>query len=110
MNSATARLEALEATGTMRGSMQDAMQDAMQGSLSGSVQDSTPDSVAGDDAVDGSRVTDGAAQAMIPVPPRVGPPDTTYYMNVGYIVAFLVFAAYIALLLRRVANVRRRSP
>ena len=38
---------------------------------------------------------------------RAGPPDTSYYMKLGYAVAIAIFAAYIALLLKRVASVRR---
>lgn len=37
----------------------------------------------------------------------VGPPDSTFHMKLGYAVAGAIFAAYIALLLKRVASVRR---
>ncbi len=40
---------------------------------------------------------------------RTGPPDTSYYMKLGYIVAGVIFAAYILLMLRRIASVRRGS-
>lgn len=42
-------------------------------------------------------------------PRRVGPPDTTYHMKLGYIVAGVIFGLYIVVLLRRVATVRRGS-
>jgi hypothetical protein len=49
-----------------------------------------------------------AAAAEPPSPQgRAGPPDTSYYMKLGYAVAIAIFAAYIALLLKRVAAVRR---
>ncbi len=43
------------------------------------------------------------------VPERTGPPDTSYYMKLGYAVAGAIFLAYILLLLRRVASVRKPS-
>jgi hypothetical protein len=53
-------------------------------------------------------------EAAVPAPPggltevpRTGPPDTSYYMKLGYVAAIVIFGAYIALLLRRVASVRR---
>ncbi len=60
-------------------------------------------------------VTDAQDSApAIPAPqgatteaPRVGPPDTSYYMKLGYAAAFVIFVAYIGLLLKRVASVRR---
>jgi len=50
---------------------------------------------------------DSTAQVPAPVSPRTGPPDTSYYMKLGYIVAGVIFCAYIALLMRRVATVRK---
>jgi len=50
---------------------------------------------------------DSTAQVPAPVAPRTGPPDTSYYMKLGYIVAGVIFFAYIALLMRRVATVRK---
>lgn len=57
----------------------------------------------------GAQAQPAAGEGEASVQPRVGPPDTTYYMNVGYVVAFVVFGLYIGLLLRRVANIRRSS-
>ncbi len=51
---------------------------------------------------------DSAAQVAA-APARVGPPDTSYYMKLGYIVAGVIFAAYILVMLRRIASVRRGS-
>ena len=36
-----------------------------------------------------------------------GPPDSSFHMKLGYTLAGVLFAAYIALLLKRVASVRR---
>jgi hypothetical protein len=63
-----------------------------------SVQDSTV-------ADSGALVS--TAQVPAPAAPRVGPPDTSYYMKLGYMVAGVIFFAYIALLMRRVATVRK---
>ncbi len=38
------------------------------------------------------------------VPKTSGPPDTSSYMWAGYAIAFVAFAAYIVLMLRRVAR------
>lgn len=38
---------------------------------------------------------------------RAGPPDTSNYMHLGYAAAIAIFAAYIGLLFKRVANVRK---
>ncbi len=43
------------------------------------------------------------------VPKAGGPPDTSNYMIAGYIVTFVVYLGYIALVLRRMARVRRTS-
>lgn len=40
-------------------------------------------------------------------PPRVGPPDSSGDMALGYAAAAVIFLAYIGLLLKRVASVRR---
>lgn len=40
-------------------------------------------------------------------PSPVGPPDSSYHMKLGYTAAIVIFGAYIALLLKRVAAVRR---
>ncbi len=58
-------------------------------------------------AQDSSAQPDSTAQVPAPVAPRTGPPDTSYYMKLGYIVAGVIFFAYIALLMRRVATVRK---
>lgn len=42
-------------------------------------------------------------------PERTGPPDTSSAMKTGYIVASVIFLAYIVLLMRRVASVRKSS-
>jgi hypothetical protein len=42
-----------------------------------------------------------------PTAPPAGPPDSTFHMRLGYGLAAVLFAAYVALLLRRVASVRR---
>jgi hypothetical protein len=47
-----------------------------------------------------------AVTAATPAAP-IGPPDSTFHMKLGYAVAGVIFAAYIALLLKRVASVRR---
>lgn len=41
------------------------------------------------------------------VPRAGGPPDTSRYLTAGYIVAFAIYAGYIVLLLRRMAQTRR---
>jgi hypothetical protein len=41
------------------------------------------------------------------MPARTGPPDTSNYMKLGYTAAAVIFLAYIGLLLKRVASVRR---
>ncbi len=51
----------------------------------------------------------GSLAESAPAPQRTGPPDTTYYMKLGYIVAGVIFFAYIVLLMRRVASVRKQS-
>lgn len=50
---------------------------------------------------------ESTSQVPAPAAPRTGPPDTTYYMKLGYIVAGAIFFVYIALLMRRVATVRK---
>jgi len=79
--------------------------------VSNALQDNTAqtDSTAPQDssAQDGSAQQDSTAQVPAPVAPRTGPPDTSYYMKLGYIVAGVIFFAYIALLMRRVATVRK---
>jgi hypothetical protein len=52
---------------------------------------------------------DSVTAAPPPAPARTGPPDTSYYMKLGYAVAGAIFLAYIVLLLRRVASVRKTS-
>jgi hypothetical protein len=59
-------------------------------------------------ALQDSAAQDAATQVAT-APARVGPPDTSYYMKLGYIVAGAIFAAYILLMLRRIASVRRGS-
>lgn len=49
------------------------------------------------------------AQTTVLVPERIGPPDTVSSMKTGYIVALAIFLGYIALLMRRVASVRKTS-
>jgi hypothetical protein len=47
---------------------------------------------------------------QVPYVPRPGGPvDTSPYMWAGYAVAFIVYGGYIALLLRRLARVRKGS-
>ncbi len=41
------------------------------------------------------------------VPRAGGPPDTSSYLVAGYVVAFAIYAGYIVLLLRRMAQTRR---
>ena len=41
------------------------------------------------------------------VPRAGGPPDTSSYLTAGYIVTFAIYAGYIVLLLRRMAQTRR---
>ena len=41
------------------------------------------------------------------VPRAGGPPDTSRYLTAGYIVTFAIYAGYIVLLLRRMAQTRR---
>lgn len=70
------------------------------------VQDTTiaaVDSLSGDVAV--------ALQVEPTLAPRerTGPPDTAWAMKTGYIVASVIFLAYIVLLMRRVASVRNSS-
>jgi hypothetical protein len=48
-----------------------------------------------------------APQGATSMPARTGPPDTSYYMKLGYAAAIVIFVAYIGLLLKRVASVRR---
>lgn len=48
-----------------------------------------------------------APQGATSMPARTGPPDTSYYMKLGYVAAIVIFLAYIGLLLKRVASVRR---
>ena len=48
-------------------------------------------------------------QTTVPVPERTGPPDTVSSMKTGYVVALAIFFAYIVLLMRRVASVRKQS-
>ncbi len=48
-----------------------------------------------------------APQGATNMPARTGPPDTSYYMKLGYVAAIVIFAAYIGLLLKRVAGTRR---
>jgi hypothetical protein len=48
-----------------------------------------------------------APQGATSMPARTGPPDTSYYMKLGYAAAIVIFAAYIGLLLKRVAGTRR---
>ena len=48
---------------------------------------------------------DPGAVAFVPKPG--GPPDTSGYMTLGYVVTFVLYAGYIALVLRRIARVRR---
>jgi len=62
------------------------------------------DSLAADNV---AAAQESTAQVPAPASPRTGPPDTTYYMKLGYIVAGVIFFAYIALLMRRVATVRK---
>ncbi|HMS03379.1 MAG TPA: hypothetical protein PKE51_10415 [Gemmatimonadaceae bacterium] len=54
---------------------------------------------------------DSAATASSVVAPPMsapaGPPDSSFHMKLGYTLAGVLFAAYIALLLKRVASVRR---
>lgn len=59
-----------------------------------------------------TNVPDGAALIPAPQgatsgPARTGPPDTSYYMKLGYAAAIVIFLAYIGLLLKRVAGMRR---
>ena len=79
--------------------------------MSNALQDNTAqtDSTAPQDSLaqDSSAQQDSTAQVPAPVAPRTGPPDTSYYMKLGYIVAGVIFFAYIALLMRRVATVRK---
>lgn len=51
-----------------------------------------------------------AASAPMVAPPMgapAGPPDSSFHMKLGYTLAAVLFTAYIALLLKRVASVRR---
>lgn len=48
-----------------------------------------------------------APQGATSMPARTGPPDTSYYMKLGYTAAIVIFVAYIGLLLKRVAGMRR---
>ncbi len=48
-------------------------------------------------------------QTTAPVPERTGPPDTVSSMKTGYVVALAIFFAYIVLLMRRVASVRKHT-
>lgn len=48
-----------------------------------------------------------APQGATSMPARTGPPDTSYYMKLGYAAAIVIFLAYIGLLLKRVAGMRR---
>ncbi len=48
-------------------------------------------------------------QTTSPTPERTCPPDTMSSMKTGYIVALTIFLAYIVLLMRRVASVRKTS-
>ncbi len=48
-------------------------------------------------------------QTSVPAPERTGPPDTVSSMKTGYVVALTIFLAYIVLLMRRVASVRKPS-
>jgi|GEM_PF-2520390 len=59
--------------------------------------------------------TPGAGGAPLPmsteqgaafVPRAGGPPDTSGYMTAGYIVAFVLYAAYLGSIARRMARVR----
>ncbi len=43
------------------------------------------------------------------VPRAGGPPDTSNYMIAGYVVTFVVYLGYIAIVLRQMARVRRPS-
>jgi hypothetical protein len=43
------------------------------------------------------------------VPKPGGPPDSSFYMWLGYGIAFATFGGYIALLLRRIARARNGS-
>ena len=72
------------------------------------VQDSVASAAAAStapDAGDSLALQEVAVQPT--VPERSGPPDTSYYMKLGYVVAGALFLAYIVLLLRRVASVRK---
>jgi hypothetical protein len=48
-----------------------------------------------------------APQGATSMPSRTGPPDTSYYMKLGYAAAIVIFLAYVGLLLKRVAGTRR---
>jgi len=54
---------------------------------------------------------DSAASTAPTVAPPMGapagPPDSSFHMKLGYALAAVLFTAYIALLLKRVASVRR---
>lgn len=57
-----------------------------------------------------ARAQDSATAAPAVAAPQgapSGPPDSTSDMHLGYAVAGVIFVAYIALLLKRVASVRR---
>jgi hypothetical protein len=43
------------------------------------------------------------------VPKAGGPPDSSRYMWAGYAIALLAYGAYAALLVRRIADERRRT-
>lgn len=57
-------------------------------------------------AQDSAAATPASALAA-PQGAPAGPPDSTSDMQLGYAVAGVIFVAYIALLLKRVASVRR---
>ncbi len=59
------------------------------------------------DSMSGDASLAQPSAATSALPERTGPPDTVSAMETGYIVATVIFLAYIALLMRRVATVRR---
>jgi hypothetical protein len=84
-----------------------ALQDSAAAS---SAEAAAAEAAAADDVVAAAAAAaDAVAQETVAstVPSRVGPPDSSYHMKLGYTAAFVIFGAYIVVLLRRVAAVRR---
>lgn len=75
--------------------------------MSAAQESTVRDSTVRDSALRDSTPQDSSAQVPAPAAPRIGPPDTSYHMKLGYTVAGVIFLAYIVLLMRRVATVRR---